>query len=251
MSLTELEFPDDDFPFRPTPSDLAMMVGLEPDQADRMALDELADAMLVWAEGREVERLIDDAVERIWTEELAAAIRDGLLRVAADEDENWRAAACDALEVFDRSPSASAVARAVVERFAAKLAQNDHSPFFCACCLDDAVAAAPREARRSLALQMATVARRNAEVSEAELRLSVANALSCPAVERLGTVERRVAVRSRLGRIGSLGRRSTPALAAELRTIALESLPDRPDEDDVWNAVCQELLTDRAQPSCN
>lgn len=249
MSLTELEFPDGYFQFRPTPSDLAMRVGLEPDEADRMALDELADAMLVWAEGREVERLIDDGVERIWTDELAAEIRDGLLRVAADEEENWRAAACYALEVFDRSPSASEVARAVVERFATELAQKDHPPFFCACCLDAAVAAAPREARRSLALQMATVARRNAEISEAELRLTVA--MSCPAAEKLGTVERRVAVRARLGRIGSLGRRSMPALAAELRAIARESLPDRPDDDDVWNAVCQELLTDHARPGCN
>ena len=251
MSLSELEFPDDDFSFQPTPSDLAMAVGLVPDETDRKALDELADAMLVWAEGPEVERMIDEAVERIWTEELACEIRDGLLRLAFDEEEDWHSAASAALERFDRCPPVSEIAREVVVRFAMDLAQNDHPPLFCACCLDEAIAAAPSESRRSLALQMSTVARRTADVSQAELRLTVAHAVTRAGAEALGTVERRTAVRARLGRIGSLGRRSMPALAAELRAIARESLPDRPEDDDVWSAVCRELLTDVAQPERN
>ena len=135
--------------------------GLNPMKPIAWRLTELADAMLVWAEGREVERLIDDGVERIWTDELAAEIRDGLLRVAADEEENWLAAACYALRGSSTVVRLlSEVAVQLSSGFATELAQNDHPPFFCACCLDAAVAAAPREARRSLALQMATVARR-------------------------------------------------------------------------------------------
>jgi hypothetical protein len=242
---------DDDSCFPPSAWDLAMAIGLEADEDDRTALDALTDAMLVWAEGPEVERITDHAVERIWTLELAAGIRGGLLRVAAHEEEGWRTAGRDALTQFDRSPQKSEVARAVVQRLAMQLSQSDHSPFFCASCLDDAVAAAPREARRSLALQIATVARRDADISDGELRLTVAEAVSRPAVERLGTAERRAAVRARLGRIGSLGGRSIPALAAELQAIAHESLPSRPEEDDVWSAVCEELLVDVAQPDYN
>lgn len=243
--------PDDDYLFRPTPWDLALAIGLEADEADDVALDDLADAMLVWAEGPDVERITDDAVERIWTLELAAGIREGLLSVAADEEEDWQAAASDALAEFDRCPRRSEVARAVVQRLAMQLAQEDHPPFFCSCCLDAAIEAAPPEERRALALQVATVARRDADIPEAELRVAVANAVSRRAVQALGTSERRAAVRTRLGRIGSLGHRSVPALAAELRAIAHESLPGTPAEDDVWNVVCEELLADVAQAACN
>ena len=143
------------------------------------------------------------------------------------------------------------VARAVVQHLAMKVSQRDHPPFFCACCLDLEVAAAPPEARRVLALQIAIVARRDADISEAELRSAVAGAVSRPAVERLATAERRVAVRRRLGRIGRLGSRSVQALAAELQAIAREPLPRTPAEDDVWRAVCAELLADVARPEWN
>ncbi len=252
MSSFPRELPlDDDFCFPPTAWDLAMAIGLQAEEDDRTALGALTDAMLVWAEGPEVERLTDDAVERIWTVDLATGIRDGLLRVAAHEEEDWRAAGRQALAEFDRSPQKSEVARAVVQQLAMQLSQNGHPPLFCACCIDEAVAAAPRAARRSLALQMATVARPDADISDAELRLTVAEAVSRPAVERLGTAERRAAVRARLGRIGRLGGRSIPALAAELQAIEREPLPNRPEEDDVWRAVCEELLVDAAEPEYN
>jgi hypothetical protein len=56
---------------------------------------------------------------------------------------------------------------------------------------------------------------------------------------------------ARLGRIGSLGCRSIPALAVELQAIAREPLPSRPEEDDVWSAVCEELLVDVAESEYN
>jgi hypothetical protein len=242
---------DDDPCFPPTAWELAIAIGLGAEDGDRTALDVLADAMLVWAEGPEVARITDDAVEQIWTPELAAEIRDGLLRLVAHEEEDWRAAGRHAVAEFDRSPQRSEVARAVVQHLAMQLSQDDDAPFFCACCLDIAVAAAPREARRSLALEVATIAHRDADVSDEELRRTVAEAVSRPAVERLGTVKRRAAVRARLGRIGSLGGRSVPALAAELQAIAREPLPRRPEEDDVWSTVCEELLVGVAEPESN
>jgi hypothetical protein len=242
---------DADFVFEPTSWDLAMSIGLVVDEErERAALDELSDAMLVWAEGPEVDRLTDEAVERIWSAELEESIRDGLLGLAAGEAE-WRAAATAALIEFDRCPRRSEVARAVVQRLAMDVSQRDHPPLFCVCCLDLEVAAAPREERRALALRIAIVARRDAGVSDAELRSALAGAVSRSVVEGVGSAERRAAVRRRLGRIGRLGAQSVEALATELQAIAREPLPRTAGEDDVWNAVCEELLADIALPELN
>jgi len=70
-------------------------------------------------------------------------------------------------------------------------------------------------------------------------------------VERLATEERRTAVRLRLGRVGRLGRDSIPALATELRALAVEPLPERALDDDVWGAVCTALLAEVARPDLN
>src|SRR5471030_1770860 len=104
MSESELDLLDD-YLFEPTAWDLAMAIwiGIDEDN-DRAALDELADAMLVWAEGPELERLTDEALDRVWIDELEQWIREGLVRVAADKDKDWERAAAAALVEFDRAP---------------------------------------------------------------------------------------------------------------------------------------------------
>jgi hypothetical protein len=70
-------------------------------------------------------------------------------------------------------------------------------------------------------------------------------------VERLGTRERRLAVRRRLGRIGSLGRASLPSLGPQLRALAEEPLPETAGEDDVWAVVVAALVEEVMQPALN
>lgn len=250
MGETEIELLDD-FVFEPTAWDLAMAIGLGPDpETDRPALDELADAMLVWANGPELDRLTDDAIDRIWSAELASEVRDGLGRVAA-HGEDWAPAARAALVEFERTRKRSPVARAVTQHLAMGLGDLDVPFLFCPCCIDEAVAHADRPARRGLALQAAILARRNAEVGDDEVQAALRRTGSQSPVDRLATKERRTAVRRRLGRVGRLGRDSIPALATELRALADEPLPERALDDDVWCAVCTALLAEVARPDLN
>lgn len=234
----------------PTTWDLATAIrlGVDPEK-DREALDELADAMLVWADD-EADRLTPAAVERLWDDELEADIRSGLERVAGLGDE-WRRAAAKALAEFDRGPTDAAITRAVVQDLAAQLSQEDHPWFFCTGCLEEGLSHAPGESRRELARTVAIVARRNAAVSQAEVTAALAGAVTERPVERLGTRERRAAVRARLGRIGLLAAESMPTLAAELQVIGEEALSPRAADDDVWAVVCEALLADVARPELN
>jgi hypothetical protein len=250
MDELEIELPDD-FLFEPTAWDLASAIGLEADaDSDRVALDELADAMLVWADSAETEQLTDRAVEALWSKELEEAIREGLERVAALGDE-WASACGTALVALDQSGRGAPVTRAVVQHLAMQLGSADHPVFFCLDCLDQAVSTAPAQVRRQLALGAAIVATRNAAVPEAELRSALAGAPLEPPVLGLATDARRQAVRARLGRIGELGRRSMPTLAGELRMIAVEDLPPRAEDDDVWQVACTHLLEQKARPHLN
>jgi hypothetical protein len=251
MSESELDLLDD-YLFEPTAWDLAMAIwiGIDEDD-DRAALDELADAMLVWAEGPELERLTDEALDRLWIDELEQWIREGLVRVAADKDKDWERAAAAALVEFDRAPRQAEVSREVVRHLAMQLGGTDHPVFFCLDCLAESMSDAEPRGRRELAARAAILARRNAAVPEVEIREALAGAPACSPSERLGTVERRLAVRSRLGRLGELGRDSMPTLAAELRAIAGEPLPERAVDDDVWEVTCAALLTDVARPELN
>jgi hypothetical protein len=240
----------DDFLFEPTAWDLAMAIGLgvEADD-DREALDELADAMLMWANGPEVERLTTEALDRLWEDELERLIREGLVRLAADE--GWEQGAATALAEFDRSPRDADVSREVVRHLAMQLGSNDHPVFFCLLCIDETLPRVEPGGRRELACRVAIVARRNAAVSEAEAREALAGFGSRAPATRLGTLERRQAVRARLGRLGALGEESMPGLAAELRAIAAEPLPKRVEDDDVWAVACTALLADVARPERN
>lgn len=236
---------EDDFVFEPNGWDLAMGIGirLHPD-GDRQALDELADAMLVWMEdGPELERLTSEAMERLWSEELEARVREGLAALETEDD--WRAGAQAALATLDRDPRGAAVSREVVRHLAMQLSHEDTPLLFCVLCLDEACGSAEPRERRRIARRAAVVARRDAAVPAEELARVVAS----PArAGELGTPERRLAVRQRLGRLAALGRDSLPALAPELQAIADEPLPATAAEDDVWEVVCGALLADVAAP---
>jgi hypothetical protein len=233
LELLDDRFDDcfDDIVFEPNEWDMAMAIGIGVDlETDRDALDELADAMLVWLHGPELERLTDAAVERLWSEELQQLIHDGLVRLGEKDD--WRTGVAAALAAFEREPRRAEVTREVVRHLAMQLGQEDTPIFFCLDCLNEAVSAAPRGARRGLAVRVAIVAARNAG-------------------GRDGTREQRRAVRGRLGRLGELARTSMPSLAAELRTLAAEPLPDRPEDDEVWSVAYAALHAKEVRPELN
>lgn len=239
---------DDDFVFEPTCWDLAFRIGMTLDAGtDRAALAELADAMLVWMpDGPELERLTSAAMGTVWTAEFEAEVREGLVELADEDD--WRAAAESALVELDRDPYAAEIAREVTRHLAMELSHEDTPFFFCVHCLDLGVEAAPAAERRALAREVAVLARRDAAVP----RNRVAAAMRMPqGVERLGTRERRLAVRRRLGRIGSLGRASLPSLGPQLRALAAEPLPENAGEDDVWAVVVAALVEEVMQPALN
>jgi hypothetical protein len=240
----------DDFVFEPTAWDLAFSlgIGLDPD-TDPPILDELADAMLMWAPEPTLERLTAPALARLWDDELAGMIRTGLEQLAGRE--GWEQAAAAALREFDRAPQGAEVTREVIRCLAMQVGGEDQPPFFCLDCLDDAAARVAPSERRPLARRAAVVARRNAAVPDDELRAALADVASFSPLARLGTADRRAAVRARLGRLGELGRTSMPTLASELRALAAEPLPPRAEDDDVWEEVCTLLLAGLARPDLN
>ena len=85
---------------------VAFAIGLMPDPStDRLALDELADAMLVWAEEDVLDPITTEAIGRIWNDELRVRIRDGLEPLARDA--SFGRDARVALRELDRSGSTS------------------------------------------------------------------------------------------------------------------------------------------------
>ena len=248
MPEIALKLPSDsDFVFQPNGWDLATTMGLPVDaETDRHAVDELADAMLVWA-GAEADRLGAESAAALWSEELARSIREGLLRVRKLGDE-WLPAAESALEELDLLGYDAEISREVARHLAMQLSQLDHPWTFCICCIDESLPGTPPTERRGLARGVALVARRNAGVSEEELRAARVGARFRSPVLVLATDERRRDVRARLGRIGRLSRTSMPLLAAELEAIGAEELPGRPEDDDVWVELCGRLLWEEVRP---
>lgn len=237
---------DEEFRFEPTAWDLAVAIGIraEPEN-DRGALDELADAMLVWmADGPELDRLTSEAMSAMWTRQLETMVREGLVSLCRDEE--WRSGAEAALAELDLDPRTAQVSREVVRHLALDLANHD-TPFpFCLHCLEEHVRNAPPEERRAIAVQAAVVACRDAAVprNRGESRVAAPG-------RPVATQERRLAVRRRLGRIARFGRTSIPALAGELQAIAGEPPPDDADTDDVWQVVVTFLLAEVAMPELN
>jgi hypothetical protein len=250
MDETDLELLLDDYVFEPNSWDFAvsMGIGIDP-ETDRVALDDLADAMLVDMEGPELERLTDEAVERIWDAELEGMVRDGIVQLSGQE--GWEQGGAAALAEFDRDPPRSEVAREVVRHLAMQIGSADHPVFFCLCCIEELLGRAEPADRRALGVRLAVVARRNAGVPAAEIQAALAGAARRPPAERLGTVERRAAIRTRLGRLGAFATESMPELAVELKALAAERLPDRPEDDDVWQEACVHLLAEVGRPDLN
>ena len=208
---------DDDLVFEPSGWDMAVDMGIRLDrETDGEALDELADAMLLWLEGPTLEALTDVAVGRIWSDDLEATIRRGLARLAGRQ--NWRAAVERALAEFDLDPKTAEVSRDVVCHLAMELSQTSAPVFFCADCLEEQISNANPAERRQVALQVVAVARRLIDPSDASRAT-------------------RETLRARLGRLGELGREAVPILASELRSIAAELVPPRAEDDDVWRAL--------------
>ncbi len=238
---------DDDFVFVPDAWDIAMTFALDLEPTlTCAALVELADAMVMWAEGEEAEQLTTQAIDGVWSAAFEEQIRVGIADASGLGDD-WRAAADRAAADFERAPRESAVARAALQQFAWAFGHEGAPPLFCLCCIDEAVSHAPPGERRQRALQAAILAVRDAAVPDDE----VAAALAASAPGRLATDERRRAVRLRLGRLARLGRDSLRPLAAELDRIAAEPLPADPALDDVWEVVAHTLLAELAQPALN
>lgn len=95
MDDADLELLLDDYVFEPSAFDFAvsMGIGLDPEK-DPPVLDELADSMLVWAQGPVLERLTDDAVERLWDAELEGMVREGITSLGEQDGWEQGAAAC-------------------------------------------------------------------------------------------------------------------------------------------------------------
>jgi hypothetical protein len=249
MSEAELDLLDG-YVFEPTAWDLAFTIGIGVDpETDRDALDELADAMLMWAPEPILEQLTTPALDALWDDEIEQWTREGLARLSAKD--GWEQAAASALATIELAPRASEVSREVIRCLAMQLGGADHPVFFCLDCLNESLADVVGPSRRALARRAAVVARRNAAVPDEELRAAIAQVTTHSPLERLGTAERRAAVRARLGRLGELGRESMPALAAELCTLAVEPLPARAEDDVVWEEVCTLLLAGVARPDLN
>ncbi|HEV7640699.1 MAG TPA: hypothetical protein VGO39_07535 [Gaiellaceae bacterium] len=239
----------DDVVFEPNGWDFAVSIGIGIDpETDPPALDELADAMLVWAEGDQLERLTDEALERVWDAELEGLVREGIVRLSGCD--GWEQGAAEVLAAFDRDPAGSEVAREVVRNLALQFGSADH-PLFCLCCVEEQLVRAEPAERRGHAVRVAIVATRNAAVPAAETRAALADAARWPPAARLGTLERRAAIRARLGRLGGLATESMPELAVELKALAAEPLPERPEDDDVWEEACVHVLAEVGRPELN
>jgi hypothetical protein len=250
MDDADLDLLLDDDVFEPDSWDFAVSIGIGIDpETDPPALDELADAMLVWARGDRLERLTDEAVARVWDAELEGMVREGIVQLSGSE--GWEKGGAELLAEFDRDPPRSEVAREVVRHLAMQLGNADHPVFFCVCCLEEALLRAEAAERRAHAVRVAVVATRNAGVPPAEIHAALADAARRPPAVRLGTVERRAAIRARLGRLGAFATESMPELATELKALAAERLPEQAEDDDVWQEACVYLLAEEGMPDLN
>jgi hypothetical protein len=237
----------DEFVFAPSDWDIAMVFAIDLRPAGGCcALADLADAMVMWAEGDEAEELTTRAITALWSAEFEEQIRAGIAS-AGDLGDDWRRAAAVSAAEFEAAPQESAVTRAALQQYAWAFGHEGAPPLFCLCCIDEAIARAPADDRRRHAVEVALLTIRDAAIPEHE----VAAALAASAPGRLATDDRRLAVRRRLGRLGHCGRNSLSALAAELERIGAEPLPVDPADDDVWEVVAYAVLAELAQPALN
>ncbi len=230
---------------------LAMALELDVDLGEPgPAYGELADAMLVWADNDEVESLSARVLDVVWTPLLGAAIRHALEQLGR-VNPGWRSEARVGLADLERRGRASEIALAVIQRLALQDAQEEHDPFLCLCCAEEAIEGRPAEERRLRALSVAEIARPDAGVPAGEVRAALRRVLAAGGEDgdrrlarELASAERREAVRRRMSRIARLGRESMPALSAELVSLLGDGPPDDPAADALWQAVCLALVRD-------
>jgi hypothetical protein len=225
-----------------TVHELLYFVGLEWNESDRELLDPIVDAAFVCAEDDVPTATLDPIVETLWREGLATDIERALDDASVRHNVVARARESARADLAT-GPKLSALGRAIVLQGAADLAFRESESIFCMLCLEEMALTAAPEPRRALARRIARLATRVAAVPRAEVRSALARsavAPPCTAV-RLATDERRLAVRAWLGRLASLGRRSVPTLASELRAELHGPLPPS-SADPLWRETVYALV---------
>jgi hypothetical protein len=214
-------------------------------------IDELADAVLAWADDDEIEAILSRTIERCWGPALEDDLREALDELAFRPACHQRARA--ALADLEARHGASEAARAFVLQCATQSAHEGLPFMFCLCCIEERLTIVEPGERLGVALEVARVAARDLAIDSEEIAMAVrACALEPDGVaEMLATDARREAVRLRLGRIAALGARSLPLLADELRAAVERSAASGPSDDLVWQAVCTDLARRYATPEVN
>jgi hypothetical protein len=223
--------------------ELNYFVGLQWEASDAPVLSPLIDAALVWAEDETMAKVAVPVVEALWANELREDIERALAH-GAEREPYVRGVLAAARADLARGPSRSRFARTVVEQGAFDLAFVEQLPVHCLLCVEEGLRATPAHERRAKALRVARIARLAAAIPEAELRAAVATAAfgsgRGDAAVALATDARRAAVRAWLRRIGDLGSRSVPILAAEL--LELGEPAGSAEEDDIWHETVAGLV---------
>lgn len=230
--------------------ELALLVPLEWSEADRELLAPLVDATLVWADDEVLRRIAAPIVAAMWQDGLCADVERALEQLAVRSGRLARK--LDAARAnLAAGPHGSRLALAVVEQAAVELAFEEQQPVCCLLCLHDLLLGAAAEDRKKLARTVARIAARAAAVPAGDVRNAVSAAAlhGADAALALATDERRLAVRTWLGRLAELGAESVPPLALELRALADEPLPAAVD-DEVWRETVRGLAQ-RLAPAWN
>ena len=230
--------------------ELLYFVGLEWTESDRDLLDPIVDAAFVCAEEDVPAATLDPIVETLWREGLATDIERALDDASARH--NVVASAHEsAREDLATGPKRSALGRAIVLQGAADLAFRESRPIHCMLCLEEIASTAAPGPRRDIARRVARLATRVAVVPRAEVRTALARSAMAPpcTAVRLATDERRLAVRAWLGRLASLGTRSVPTLASELRDELHGPLPPS-SADPLWRETV-DALVEALEPAWN
>jgi len=220
------------------------------DDLPRRALEELGDALLVWACGETLDEITRRAISLVWTRGLERDVRDCVVEL--ENDPRYADITARALYELDTDHGDSKLAREFIRQVALQYAHHD-LPFFCLCCIDEGVKNREGPARRLAALEAVAVAAADAKVDESEVRDALRRAGMRPGSLPLllATDERRAAVRSRLERLARLGVSSVPDLSRELRKILSEPMPRDPGSDAVWGAACGYIAERALSPALN
>jgi hypothetical protein len=197
----------------------------------------VADRLSGGAPRGEIESVAAEAAEAVWTPERAAEVRRGLARLR--EEYAARLAAVDAAERELDSPARrNAVALALVARAAVELWARARRGYDQVALLEDELTRARPEERRARALPIAAAAIPVLDLDEGEVGEAVSRFLREESeswlARRLGTDERRRAMRRALGRLADAGSEEFPLATAAVTALLAEPMPADPAEDDLW-----------------